>query len=233
MNADLSIGFPPSLDALASVRLALRRALPPLATEEANLYFGAVTEVLVNAINSHNAIGSEEDVLVEVFLAVSPYLRVTDHGGGLGRHEDGSWSGLGAGLAIARSVCPEMTISTSSQGTVVTLPFPEQPQEFPGFSTSVTSDQTGYVVKVVGEFDAASVVGFETAVAKIVAHPRQQVLVDIDEVTILDSAAIGALLRLRRDLSRVHSSVALRTTRDYHRRIISITGLSEMLRFED
>ena len=233
MNADLSIAFPPRLEALASVRLAARRALPPLAPEEANLYFGAVTEVLVNAINAHGAIGSEEDVLLEVFLAVSPYLKVTDHGGGLGRHDDGSWPGLGVGLAIARSVCPEMTVSTSSQGTVVTLPFPEQTRQFPGFSTSVTADQTGYLVTVSGEFDAASVVGFETAVTKILAHTRQRVLVDIDEVTILDSAAIGALLRLRRDLARVHSTVTLRTTRDYHRRIISITGLSEMLRFED
>lgn len=233
MNADVTIGFPPTLDALTSVRLALRRALPPLPPEEANLYFGAVTEVLVNAINAHNAIGNGDDVLVDVFLAVSPYLKVTDQGGGLARHEDGSWPGLGAGLAIARSVCPELTVSTSSQGTVVVLPFPEQTQGFPGFSASVDSDRAGYVVTVTGEFDAASVVGFETAVAKIVAHPRQKVLVDIDEVTILDSAAIGALLRLRRDLARVHSSVTLRTTRDHHRRIISITGLSEMLPFED
>lgn len=233
MNPDLSIAFPPHLEALASVRLALRRALPPLASEEANLYFGAITEVLVNAINAHAAIGSDDDVLVEVYLAVTPQVRITDHGGGLGRHEDGSWPGLGAGLAIARSVCPDMTVSTSSRGTVVNLPFPEQTQQFSGFSTSVSSIQNGYVITVTGEFDAASVVAFETAVARILAHPRQQVLVDIDEVTILDSAAIGALLRLRRDLYRVNSTVSLRTTRDYHRRIISITGLSEMLRFED
>lgn len=232
MNADLSIEFPPRLDALASVRLALRRALPPLAPEEANLYFGAVTEVLVNAINAHNTIGSDEDVLVEVFLAVSPYLRITDQGGGLGRHDDGSWPGLGVGLTIARSVCPEMTVSTSSRGTVVMLPFPDQPQPMAGFSAVVTSGQDGYLVKVGGEFDAASVVGFENAVAKIVARPGNVVVIDIDDVTILDSAAIGALLRLRRDLARVNSTVTLRTSRDYHRHLISITGLSEMLPFE-
>lgn len=233
MNADFSIGFTPRLEALAPVRLALRRALPPLPPEEANLYFGAVTEVLVNALNAHQAVGTEDDVLVEVFLSVSAYVKVTDQGGGLGRHEDGSWPGLGSGLAIARSICPDMTVSTSSQGTVVVLPFPEQAHDVPGFSAQATLGDDGYVVAVTGEFDAAAVTGFERAIAKIIAHPRRKVVVDIDEVTILDSAAIGALLRLRRDLNRVNSTVVLYTSREYHRRIISITGLSEMLPFDD
>lgn len=230
MSPDLVIGFPPRLDALPPVRLAVRRALPPLLAQEANLFFGALTEVLVNAINAHEAADTDAEIIVEVSISAPAYVKITDRGAGI--EAGSSWPGLGAGLAIARSVVPEMSISSTPEGTVVVLPYPEPPPDVTGFSTRVESDADAYVVVVAGEFDATVVANFERSVGELTANPRSRAVVDIDDVTIFDSSAIGALLRLRRDLARLHCDLSLRSSRDYHRQIIAVTGLTDLLPFD-
>ncbi|HEU4321015.1 MAG TPA: STAS domain-containing protein [Acidimicrobiia bacterium] len=231
MSSDLTIGFPPRLEALPAVRLAVRRALPPLLPDEANLYFGALTEVLVNAINAHVATETDAEIIVEVSLSRPSYVKVTDSGSGI--EGESSWSGIGAGLAIARSVVPDMSISSTPRGTVVVLPYPEPPADVTGFSTNVERGGDAYVVVVAGEFDAAVVSSFERSVGDVIADPLPRAVIDLDDVTILDSSAIGALLRLRRDLARLQCELSLRSSRDYHRQIIAVTGLTDFLPFED
>ncbi len=123
----LTLTFAPDLANLAMARLTLRRTMPSLDAETARLYFGAVTEIIVNAINAHHQTNSEDPITVEVMLGEHTRVTVSDHGGGFDpeqpRPPPGS-GGLGQGIAIARAICPDMTIISGEGGTSVTLPHP-------------------------------------------------------------------------------------------------------------
>lgn len=86
----------------------------------------------------------------------------------------------------------------------------------------------GGSVEVVGEFDVACVERFETAVATL-RHAPSTVTVELAGVELLDSAAIGALLRLRRDLIAAGGTLRLQGSPAFLQRLLQITGLEHLL----
>lgn len=125
MSAEASIQLPPDISAIPTVRLMLRRALPPLGHDDSALYFGAVTEILANAVAAHEELPGIP-IRIEVSLRSRPEVTVIDRGGGFDPDRSPSVNasmGRGNGLVIARSACPDMTIESSPNGTTVRLPF--------------------------------------------------------------------------------------------------------------
>ena len=121
----LSMSIEPDLQWLAAVRMVLRRTLPDLPDDQASLFHGAVTEILVNAIQSHARIGSDEPVTIRLDLGDAPTITIVDAGPGFDPEViDITPDRTSRGLAIARTVCPDLRIDSSSAGTVVVLPFP-------------------------------------------------------------------------------------------------------------
>lgn len=121
----LSMSIDPDLQWLAAVRMVLRRTLPDLPDDQASLFHGAVTEVLVNAIQAHATIESDEPVTIRLDFGDVPTITIIDAGPGFDPEVIESASGRTTrGLDIARTVCPDLRIDSSSAGTVVVLPYP-------------------------------------------------------------------------------------------------------------
>lgn len=116
----------PDLAAIAYARLVLRRSLPELDETADALFFGAVTEIMSNAINAQVAADPLGSIAVGVCTTYPLSISITDHGTGFDPAAVPPPTGdeSGFGLQIARSVCPDMTISSSGSGTTVTLPYP-------------------------------------------------------------------------------------------------------------
>lgn len=117
----------PDLAAIAYARLVLRRSLPELDETADALFFGAVTEIMSNAINAQIAADPLGSIAVGVCATDPLSISITDQGTGFdpGRVPEPEGQESGFGLQIARSVCPDMTISSSGSGTTVTLPYPD------------------------------------------------------------------------------------------------------------
>lgn len=84
------------------------------------------------------------------------------------------------------------------------------------------------VVVIRGEFDAARVDEFEQTLAGLSPSDRQ-VEVDLTSVTILDSAALGALLRLKQWCERNGAVLGLVAPQEYQIELFTMTGLRHLL----
>ncbi len=82
------------------------------------------------------------------------------------------------------------------------------------------------VVTVSGDFDAAGVPKFDRIVESVLSR-EGSVDVDLNQVDVLDSAALSALLRLNRTL--LDQGRRMTTFGERHRRLFSIVGIEEML----
>ncbi|WP_420452886.1 STAS domain-containing protein [Ilumatobacter sp.] len=91
------------------------------------------------------------------------------------------------------------------------------------------SEEGGVVaVAVAGDFDRSQVERFDEAVDGVgVGHDR--VDVDLSETEIIDSAALGSLIRLRRALEAESCSMRTLVTRPFQVRVFEVGGLAEHL----
>ena len=129
-DAVVAIDVPSRVEHLWIVRHVLREAVPNLYEQDDELYLGAVTESVVNAIEAHRRAEVADPVRVEVAIAGEEptSLRVRDAGGGLAQGSDPETGHLGVGRRIAASIVPAMTTEAVDGGTEVTLPLPEPPE---------------------------------------------------------------------------------------------------------
>lgn len=81
---------------------------------------------------------------------------------------------------------------------------------------------------VSGDFDATQVERFEQALEAL-PHDAAMVVVDIGDCTILDSAALGALVCLRHRLDATDAELELRADKPFQRLILANTGLGDYL----
>ena len=84
-------------------------------------------------------------------------------------------------------------------------------------------------VKLSGELDILSVDRLNGQIEKLLASSAEKVALDLSDLTFMDSSGIGMLLRLTNQFgpSDVHGASAL------IRRVISVTGLTDILRLGD
>ncbi len=120
------------VELIAFARLMLRRTLPDLDAVDEPLFFGAVTEIIANAIAANQRAQREEPIELSLHLGPEPQIVVRDNGTGFDprsplQHPESSGEGLG--LQIAHSVCPDLSIDSSPTGTTVTIPFPVAPSD--------------------------------------------------------------------------------------------------------
>jgi len=114
------------LTMIAYTRMVLRQVLPALDEDTSSMYYGAVTEILTNAIEAHESAATSDVVIVEANLDPPCTISVHDKGAGFDPSLRLPRAGVesGMGLAIARSVIPGLTIDSSSSGTSIHLPYP-------------------------------------------------------------------------------------------------------------
>jgi len=99
------------------------------------------------------------------------------------------------------------------------------------FATTFAVDSaTGTVqLAVVGEFDSSTVDAFETASGRVVDLEPTAVELDLAGADLIDSAAIGAIMRFRRALQPLPTTLKINAPLPFQQRLFEITGLSFIL----
>jgi anti-anti-sigma factor len=93
----------------------------------------------------------------------------------------------------------------------------------------VRVDQAGeLVVALSGELDSSNVASLEEALASVTAEPCPRLVFELDGLRFMDSAGIAVLV----GAARKADDVQLRHPSPVVRRVIEITGLSDLLGME-
>jgi anti-sigma B factor antagonist len=98
-----------------------------------------------------------------------------------------------------------------------------------GLTAEVTFEgSTTAVVRVVGEIDISTVDAVNTALLTAMGRTPDRVVFDLAGVEFMDSSGIAALLRAR----KAASSIQIRNPSTVVRRLIDMTGLTDILPIE-
>ena len=88
------------------------------------------------------------------------------------------------------------------------------------------------IVRVAGDFDRSRVADFDAACTPLVERVSELV-VDVSATDVIDSAALGALIRLRRDVEAGGGRLRTVVGRPFQARVMAITGLVDHLQVDD
>lgn len=93
---------------------------------------------------------------------------------------------------------------------------------------AVETDDSKSEVRVIGEFDRLQVARFDRIAAN--AHVGVQCfVVDLRRTTVIDSAALGSLVRLRHALDEVRCELAVVVAQPFQETVMRIGGLFDYL----
>jgi anti-sigma B factor antagonist len=102
----------------------------------------------------------------------------------------------------------------------------DEPARPPLLSVAVSPDGGGPVVHLTGEVDLHTRHLLLEALDEV--DGDAPVVIDVSEVTFMDSAGMHVLFETRR-----HAPVTIRGARPFLRRLFQLSGLEELFRFED
>jgi anti-sigma B factor antagonist len=91
------------------------------------------------------------------------------------------------------------------------------------------ADGGRFRVAIGGELDIASVEQVRAALAAVIAQSPSVVLVDLDELTFMDSTGISALVAAHREASAAGVVLAVVNSRGIVRRVLELTGTLRQL----
>lgn len=125
----VAIEVPPAPVSIAIVRAMVRRTVAFRDDDAASTFLVALTEILGNAIDEHDRIGSFAPVVVTIESAERDVVHVRDAGAGLAASAgveaaDGAdaCDERGRGILLARAFVPMMELLSGPGGTRATLP---------------------------------------------------------------------------------------------------------------
>jgi anti-sigma B factor antagonist len=111
----------------------------------------------------------------------------------------------------------------------------EQSQANPGSDKlAVHTDHDGdaVIVRLAGEFDLAAADPAREALSRATSVPRQRLIVDLSELTFIDSSGVHVLLDTYRRCRDAEATLTIRPGPPNVQRIFEVTNLVEYLPFE-
>ena len=99
------------------------------------------------------------------------------------------------------------------------------------FALAVHATDGATVIELAGDFDLSGVGEFRACIEELIGSSDGPLLVDLANVTFIDSCAISALLEMRRLVAREHRELRLQHITAPVSRLLELTGLTEV--FED
>jgi anti-anti-sigma factor len=85
------------------------------------------------------------------------------------------------------------------------------------------------VVTPVGEADCCTVPGLRQALEEVSGSGRSHVVVDLARLAFMDASCLGVLVEMRSRLAATGSTLQVRCRTELGRRMLSLTGLDDML----
>jgi anti-sigma B factor antagonist len=103
-----------------------------------------------------------------------------------------------------------------------------------GASTMTVSTSPGYArVRLSGEVDLAVAVAFRTQLRDLLVDGHTEVVIDLAEVTFMDSSALGVLVSGQRQARVFRGSLRLADPSQPVRRLLSLTSLDKVFEVSD
>ena len=95
--------------------------------------------------------------------------------------------------------------------------------------TSVETVDGYMVIHVAGEVDLASAPALDEQIAALMAHGPQQLVIDLSEVTFMDSTGLGVLVKALKRSRETGTRLDLIVTSERVLKVFAITGLDTVL----
>jgi anti-sigma B factor antagonist len=99
----------------------------------------------------------------------------------------------------------------------------------PEFATEARQDGQIWVVRVRGEVDIATAPKLDTTFDAVVASKPSRVLVELEDVTFLDSSGIRSLMVAQRRLEETGSTMVIDGMSAAVKQVLEITGVLDSL----
>ena len=93
----------------------------------------------------------------------------------------------------------------------------------------ISIEHGGVVVKLAGELDSSNSEGLPAAIMAATSETDASVLIDIGEVTFLDSSFLRVIILCSKALEAEGRTVRVRNASDQARRVFEITHLTDLL----
>jgi anti-sigma B factor antagonist len=94
-------------------------------------------------------------------------------------------------------------------------------------------DAEGVVLTLVGELDLATAPELERCLQEILAEAPRRLLLDLDELTFVDSAGVTVLIRAKKEAEANGCRVVLRRATAQLHRVFAVVGLANWLVAEE
>jgi anti-sigma B factor antagonist len=111
-------------------------------------------------------------------------------------------------------------------GSVRIAPVPTE------LSIQRNDEAEGVVLTLCGELDLATAPGLEQRLQEILAAPPRRLLLDLSELTFVDSAGVSVLIRAKKEAEGNGCQMVLRRPTAQLHRVFALVGLTDWLAFE-
>jgi anti-sigma B factor antagonist len=100
-------------------------------------------------------------------------------------------------------------------------------------SITRSDDDRGVVLALFGELDVISAPELAMHLAGLAAEACPRVLIDLSQLTFVDSAGVSVLVKAKHEAEENGRRVTLRRPTEQVRQVFSIVGLADWLAYED
>lgn len=100
--------------------------------------------------------------------------------------------------------------------------------EVPQFEMTVPEVSGVPVLKVRGEIDVASAPDFHASISDIIGRGPEVVIVDMSEVSFIDSTGLGVLVSAEKETREAGKDLRLVVTQPQIMKLLELTGLDEV-----
>jgi anti-anti-sigma factor len=124
---------------------------------------------------------------------------------------------------------------TTTLGSTLVLDIPpaSPPRHAAPLAATIIDLDCGVLVRVEGEACIVGLEMFQFALARVVARRARLAVLDLAQLTLVSSLAIGLLVRLQRDLNRWNGCVKIASCRPAIREALITAGLADFFGFHD
>jgi stage II sporulation protein AA (anti-sigma F factor antagonist) len=96
----------------------------------------------------------------------------------------------------------------------------------------VTREGDAAIVRIEGEVEFATAPRLRATLLDLAQEGASPVVVDLAEVSFLDSAGISLLIQAKKRLASAGSDLVLRSPQPHVRRVLEISGVTDLFRIE-
>ena len=102
-----------------------------------------------------------------------------------------------------------------------------------GLTADVSNQGTQTIVALAGEIDLSNHVALRTALNDLIVGGSVDLVLDLTDVTFMDSTGLGAMIGTRRRVHAFQGSLAIVLTNDAILRVFEVTGLDKVFDLYD